>query len=157
MASGYRTPIVIAAVLVTAAGLSGHGYNSQLWHAGELSASGPHSHGKIVRMGRHMAAQYGWTAGNGQFACLNELWTRESGWDPYNTYPSHDTSPSTPSSAITTAYGIPQALPAQKMATAGPDWQANPRTQIKWGLGYIKGRYGSPCAAWNFELANNGY
>ena len=46
------------------------------------------------------------------------------------------------------AYGIPQALPGSKMATAGADWQTNPATQITWGLGYISARYGTPCGAW---------
>lgn len=71
-----------------------------------------------------------------QFPCLNKLWTRESGWN----YKARN-----PSSG---AGGIPQALPANKMASAGSDWATNPATQIRWGLGYIKGRYGSPCNAW---------
>ena len=63
------------------------------------------------------------------------MWNRESGWrvNAYN-----------PSGA----YGIPQALPGSKMASAGPDWQTDATTQIKWGLGYIKERYHSPCEAW---------
>ena len=55
------------------------------------------------------------------------------------------------------AYGIPQALPASKMASAGSDYLTNPRTQIIWGLGYIKSTYGTPCGAWDFELANGYY
>jgi hypothetical protein len=82
-----------------------------------------------------MAAQYGW--GEDQFACLVPLWARESGWN-VNAYNS--------SSGAT---GIPQALPGSKMASAGADWQTNPATQITWGLGYIAGRYGTPCAAWD--------
>jgi resuscitation-promoting factor RpfB len=80
-----------------------------------------------------------------QFSCLQELWNRESGW-------SYDAE--NPTSG---AYGIPQALPGSKMASAGADWQTNPKTQIEWGLGYIKDVYGSPCAAWNSELANGAY
>jgi hypothetical protein len=78
------------------------------------------------------------------FGCLQSLWNRESGWryDAEN-----------PSSG---AYGIPQALPGSKMVSAGADWQTNPRTQIIWGLGYIKSMYGTPCGAWSFEL-HNGY
>ena len=79
-----------------------------------------------------------------QFSCLQSLWNRESGWSYDAENPSG-------------AYGIPQALPGSKMATAGADWQTNPTTQIEWGLGYIKSVYGTPCAAWNFELANNYY
>jgi len=71
-----------------------------------------------------------------QYGCLNNIWSRESGWR-YN------------AENASGAYGIPQALPGSKMATAGPNWQTNPTTQIKWGLGYIKGRYGSPCQAWS--------
>ncbi|WP_305785071.1 lytic transglycosylase domain-containing protein [Symbioplanes lichenis] len=72
-----------------------------------------------------------------QFSCLNKLWNRESGWDE---------GASNPSSG---AYGIPQALPGSKMATVASDWRTNAATQIKWGLGYIEGRYDSPCGAWN--------
>ena len=55
------------------------------------------------------------------------------------------------------AYGIPQALPGRKMASAGADWVTNANTQIDWGLSYIKGRYGSPCAAWAFETSHVPY
>jgi hypothetical protein len=104
-----------------------------------------------------MAARRGWTGAQTQ--CLDTLWMGESAFDQFNTYPSHDTSPSTPGSQITTAYGIPQALPAQKMAAAGADWQTNPRTQIRWGLGYIQATYGYPCTALNFKTThgNKGY
>lgn len=82
-----------------------------------------------------MASQYGW--GEDQFGCLVALWNKESGWNVYAENRSSG------------AYGIPQALPGSKMATAGSDWQTNPATQISWGLGYIAGRYGTPCAAWD--------
>jgi uncharacterized protein YabE (DUF348 family) len=71
-----------------------------------------------------------------QFKCLVALWDRESGWR------------TTASNSYSGAYGIPQALPGSKMASAGADWRTNPATQIEWGLGYIKGRYGTPCDAW---------
>jgi hypothetical protein len=72
-----------------------------------------------------------------QFPCLNKLWKKESGWNEraYN--------------RGSGAQGIPQALPGSKMASAGSDWRTNPATQIKWGLGYIEGRYGTPCSAWS--------
>ncbi|MFI5845150.1 lytic transglycosylase domain-containing protein [Catenuloplanes sp. NPDC051500] len=70
-----------------------------------------------------------------EFGCLDKLWTRESGWNP------KAQNPSTP------AYGIPQANPGSKMASVADDWQTNPATQVIWGLGYIKGRYSTPCAA----------
>ncbi len=79
-----------------------------------------------------------------QFGCLNNIWTRESNWR-YN------------AANASGAYGIPQALPGSKMASAGPNWQTNPTTQIKWGLGYIKERYGSPCNAWAFWEAHTWY
>ncbi|WP_246158325.1 lytic transglycosylase domain-containing protein [Catellatospora sichuanensis] len=71
-----------------------------------------------------------------QMACLNKLWTRESGWN----HKAHNKSSG--------AYGIPQSLPGDKMAKFGDDWQTNPATQIKWGLDYIKKRYSTPCKAW---------
>ena len=71
-----------------------------------------------------------------QMPCLDKLWTKESGWN-------HRAR-----NSATGAYGIPQALPGSKMASAGDDWETNPATQIKWGLSYIAGRYGTPCEAW---------
>lgn len=88
------------------------------------------------------ASQYGW--GSDQFACLDSLWTKESGWNPTAANPSG-------------AYGIPQALPGSKMATAGADWATNPATQIAWGLSYISSVYGTPCAAWGHSQAVNWY
>ena len=81
-----------------------------------------------------------------QFGCLNNIWTRESGWN--------GTTPRTRTPARTASR---RRCPASKMASAGADWQTNPATQIKWGLGYIKSIYGTPCGAWNFELANGYY
>ena len=79
-------------------------------------------------------ASYGW--GDDQFGCLVALWDRESGWN-YQAY-----------NAGSGAAGIPQALPGSKMASAGADWQYSAATQVNWGLGYIAGRYGTPCGAW---------
>jgi hypothetical protein len=81
-----------------------------------------------------MSSRYGW--GEDQFGCLVSLWNKESGWNA-NAY-----------NASSGATGIPQALPGSKMASAGADWATNPATQIAWGLGYISGTYGTPCAAW---------
>ncbi|GAB7005192.1 hypothetical protein JCM18899A_26650 [Nocardioides sp. AN3] len=81
-----------------------------------------------------LLGDFGWDSS--QFGCLDSLWTRESNWNVNAT------------NASSGAHGIPQALPGSKMASAGPDWESNPVTQIKWGLGYIQGRYGSPCSAW---------
>lgn len=90
-----------------------------------------------------LLASYGW--GPNQMGPLINLWNQESGWR-WNAL--------NPSSG---AYGIPQALPADKMASAGSDWQTNYQTQIRWGLGYIAGRYGSPASAWAHEMAYNWY
>ena len=70
-----------------------------------------------------------------QFGCLEQLWTRESGWNHRAENPIG-------------AYGIPQSLPGNKMEEEGSDWEENPVTQIRWGLGYIDNRYGQPCEAW---------
>ncbi|WP_197034686.1 hypothetical protein [Glycomyces sp. NRRL B-16210] len=86
-------------------------------------------------IGCTMTLDRGW--GMGEFSCLLSLWERESNWNEaaYN--------------SSSGAFGIPQSLPGDKMASAGSDWQTNPATQIKWGLGYISDRYGSPCGAWS--------
>ncbi|MFE5671389.1 hypothetical protein ACFQ58_07235 [Agromyces sp. NPDC056523] len=89
------------------------------------------------------AAQYGW--GEGEFQCLVQLWTKESGWNYQAT------------NASSGAYGIVQAWPAEKLATAGADWRTNAATQIKWGLDYISRGYGSPCAAWGHSQSLNWY
>ncbi len=80
-----------------------------------------------------------------QMPCLDNLWTRESGWNHLASNP------------YTGAYGIPQALPGSKMASHGEDWATNPATQIRWGLSYISGRYGTPCDAWGFFQRNGWY
>lgn len=84
---------------------------------------------------------FGW--GQDQMGCLIKLWNHESGWraDAYNT--------------SSGAYGIPQAWPASKMSSAGPDWMTNQNTQVNWGLDYINRAYGSPCAAWDFEMSHD--
>jgi hypothetical protein len=82
--------------------------------------------------------------GSDQYSCLVSLWDRESGWRVNAANPSG-------------AYGIPQALPGSKMATAGPNWQTNPKTQILWGLGYISARYGNPCGAWAHSQSTGWY
>lgn len=90
-----------------------------------------------------MLGSYGWPSS--QFSCLDNLWQRESGWNPLAVNTSSG------------AYGIPQALPGSKMASAGADWATDATTQIRWGLGYIKATYGSPCAAWGHETAYGWY
>ncbi|QER88708.1 transglycosylase SLT domain-containing protein [Streptomyces tendae] len=80
-----------------------------------------------------------------EFQCFSKIVSHESGWNPQAT------------NASSGAYGLVQALPASKMSSAGSDWKTNPATQIKWGLDYMKDRYGSACDAWSFWQANNWY
>ena len=82
---------------------------------------------------------------SGSWSCLDRLWTRESEWRVTATNPSSG------------AYGIPQALPASKLASAGADWRTSARTQVRWGLDYIAGRYGTPCAAWSHSQSVGWY
>lgn len=79
-----------------------------------------------------------------QYTCLYKLWKRESGWR----ITAHNASG---------AYGIPQALPGRKMSSAGPNWRTNYKTQVDWGLGYISGRYGTPCGAWGHSQSTGWY
>jgi hypothetical protein len=88
-------------------------------------------------------ASYGWAPGEMQ--CLMKLWTKESDWKTTATNPSSG------------AYGVVQSLPAEKMASAGADYMTSYKTQINWGLNYVKQRYGSPCGALDFHYANNWY
>ena len=86
---------------------------------------------------------YGW--GDGEFTCYDNIIMRESNWIV------------TADNPTSSAYGIPQALPGKRMASEGADWRTNPATQIRWGLKYVKERYGSPCRAWSFKRANGWY
>ena len=90
-----------------------------------------------------MANTYGW--GDAQFQCFDNIIMHESKWSITATNPTSG------------AYGIPQALPGSKMATAGADWKTNPATQIKWALSYVKARYSTPCGAWSFKSAHGWY
>jgi hypothetical protein len=99
--------------------------------------------GSAQAIARDMVLARGW--GEGEFNCLVSLWNKESGWNYRATNPSSG------------AYGIPQALPGNKMASAGADWATNPATQISWGLGYISSRYGSPCGAWGHSQSVGWY
>lgn len=110
--------VIAAAVVVPSAG---------------APAVGTPNPGSAQAIGHELVLAHGW--GEAEYACLVSLFNRESGWNVYAANPSG-------------AYGIPQALPGSKMASAGADWATNPRTQITWGLGYIAGRYGTPCGAW---------
>jgi len=103
----------------------------------------PTPSGTSQAIAKAMLSSFGWSPST-QFGCLVSLWDRESGWNTHAANPSG-------------AYGIPQSLPGSKMASAGPDWQNNATTQIKWGLGYIRDRYGSPCGAWGHSQSTGWY
>lgn len=91
-----------------------------------------------------LVARYG-ADGHREFACVERLWQRESGWRPLARNRSSG------------AYGIPQALPGDRMASVAPDWRTNPVTQVTWGLRYISGRHGTPCAALAHALRKGWY
>ncbi|MFG2946374.1 aggregation-promoting factor C-terminal-like domain-containing protein [Streptomyces adustus] len=80
-----------------------------------------------------------------QYNAFNQIVTHESGWNH------------TATNSSSGAYGLVQALPGSKMASAGSDWKTNPATQIKWGLDYMNSRYGSPAQAWNFWQTHHWY
>lgn len=109
--------------------------DAQLSQDSSIAEIQQYAHDKVIAMG--------WTEQD--FADLVTLWYKESGWRWNADNPYSD------------AYGIPQALPGSKMASAGSDWATNPKTQVDWGLDYIQKRYGSPSNAWNFWQQNNWY
>ena len=91
-----------------------------------------------------MLRRKGWSP-DYQFPYLDKLWERESGWNVHAENP------------YSGAYGIPQAVPGSKMASAGSNWPNSAKTQIRWGLDYIRGRYNSPRRAWLHEEADGWY
>jgi len=99
--------------------------------------------GSAQDIARSLLPDFGF--GDDQFGCLVNLWNHESGWRV------------NAQNRSSGAYGIPQALPGSKMAAYGSDWRTNPATQIKWGLSYIKNRYGTPCGAWGHFQSTNWY
>jgi hypothetical protein len=109
----------------------------QVSHSADLTPTDPRD------VARAMLGTFGF--GDDQFSCLDSIYSQESGWNVHADNPS------------SSAYGIPQALPGSKMASAGADWADNPATQIRWGLGYIKSRYGTPCNAWGFKQSHGWY
>jgi hypothetical protein len=113
--------------------------------AAELAASKavPAASGSPRQIAQAMLGSFGWSSS--QFSCLDPLWEHESRWSVTAANPGSG------------AFGIPQALPGSRMASAGPDWQTSAATQITWGLRYIRDTYGSPCAAWSHEQATGWY
>ena len=106
-------------------------------------AAGTPDPGSAQAIALELVLARGWD--QSQYDCLASLWQKESHWNVFAMNP------------YSGAYGIPQALPGDKMATAGPDWATNPRTQIVWGLGYIAARYVNPCGAWQHSQDHNWY
>jgi hypothetical protein len=94
-------------------------------------------------LARALMPQFGMSSS--EFDCLDNIWSQESGWNVHADNPT------------SSAYGIPQALPGSKMSSAGPNWEDNAETQIRWGLGYIRDRYGSACAAWSYKQGAGWY
>lgn len=92
---------------------------------------------------RVLMPEYGLSSA--EFDCVDRIWTQESNWNVRADNPT------------SSAYGIPQALPGSKMSSAGDDWETSAETQIRWGLGYIKNRYGTACAAWSFKQSHGWY
>jgi hypothetical protein len=112
-------------------------------HTTQSTTSAPEPSGTPQEIAANLVAARGWDST--EFNCLDQLWERESGWNVHADNPSSG------------AYGIPQALPGDKMATAGSDWQDSAYTQIQWGLGYIAASYGTPCAALSHSDATGYY
>ncbi len=106
--------------------------------ASDFAPQSSYSVSQVQAMARQMVP-------GGQFQCFSNIVNHESTWNYKAT------------NASSGAYGLVQALPASKMSSAGADWRTNPATQIKWGLGYMNERYGSPCGAWDFWQANHYY
>lgn len=133
-----RTGVLLLSTTLMAAG----GTAAAQAHS-SLSTSAENRAMKNKAIAKSLVSQRGWSAV--QYRCLVRLWARESGWN-------HRAG-----NRSSGAYGIPQALPGHKMASKGRDWRSNPRTQIRWGLGYIKQRYGTPCRAWGHFQSHHWY
>jgi hypothetical protein len=125
------------AVDATKKGVLDQGSGGQVTETEDLTNQDPRA------IAQAMLPEFGFSSD--QMSCLDPLWTGESGWDVHADNPT------------SSAYGIPQALPGAKMATAGPNWQDDAATQIRWGLGYIQSSYGSPCSAWSFKQGHGWY
>lgn len=156
MKARAKAGLIVAAF----AGFAATSHSSVLKHPGELldsvksmtasagssasvTTSGSMTYGPLVTDAYQMARSYGWH--KTQDRCLNWLWTRESGWRMVWNYQGSG------------AFGIAQALPPSKMASAGADYMTNPVTDIRWGLSYIASTYTDPCGAWAHEQADSWY
>jgi Transglycosylase SLT domain len=108
------------------------------------SVAAPNNVAQNQQDAKNLMPSFGFSVAS-QWSCLDDIWQQESSWNVYA------------ENAASGAYGIPQSLPADKMAVDGEDWATDPITQIEWGLGYIQSVYGTPCAAWAHEEADGFY
>lgn len=97
----------------------------------------------LVYTATYATTAMGWSSR--EVKCLTKLWAGESNFRPLAR--NHRSG----------AYGIPQALPGRKMRTEGRDWKTNPDTQIRWGVKYVKVKYGTPCRALKVKRARGWY
>lgn len=146
---GETQSVAVAADATSSTGRDGYGVVKLAPPAppkpkvGTAPAVGTPDPGTAQAIAAQMVAARGWAST--EFDCLVALWNKESHWNVYS------------NNVRSGAYGIPQALPGSKMASAGADWATNPATQITWGLGYITGRYGTPCGAWGHSQTSGWY
>jgi cell wall-associated NlpC family hydrolase len=135
---GGGAPVTSQASSTTASGVSSAGSPT----GSTPTSNGNNSKSALQSYAKALLAKYGW---GGQWGSFNALEMSEAGWDYKATNPTSG------------AYGLAQALPAGKYASAGSDWRTNGDTQLAWMMDYIKGRYGSPDSAWSFHQKNNWY
>lgn len=150
-AAAYSASAIMGMALAIASGKlssSGGSANAGTGISGDVPPSDNNISGNRA-VGKRLAGLRGWGSGS-QWNALNYIFDHESGWSTTSWDPGQGNrmDPVDPRAHLT--WGIPQANPAHKMASAGPDWFDNPATQIKWGLGYIAGRYGDPLGAYAF-------
>lgn len=137
--SGRFAGSVVAAGLLLAAITSHHSGGQASGAVGAAGASQAPAGSSDVALGQRLAGGYGWGSG-AEWRCLDALWTRESGWNPYAANPMSD------------ARGIPQDINGWNDYAPG-----DVPAQVAWGLSYIRGRYGDPCTAWSHETADGWY
>lgn len=140
---GYHGGDLSTDFLKPITGFSNLGPSAGSADGGDAQLSSDSSIAEIQNYAHQQVLKRGWTEAD--FQALVKLWNKESGWNYKATNGSSG------------AYGIPQSLPGDKMASAGADWKTNPQTQVNWGLDYIAKRYGSPSAAWQHSVATNWY
>lgn len=143
--AAVSAPAAAARALTLDAALSGSpGAVAPSVSGGTSGGSRGRRHQSARQIAWAMLRHFHWSSRH-QYPSLNKLWSRESGWNVHASNP------------YSGAYGIPQAVPGSKMASAGKSWRSSARTQIRWGLRYIRDRYGSPRQAWRHETSVGWY